>query len=124
MKKSIYNLETIVSIKVIDKKILNYIEYRPTFQNFWGRVIPERFCERIVYETIYYTRDQILQGNVILKDTKLIIEDNKVYVAPKVVITFIGKEERILQFENYAMALKKADLLKSENLTKTLEVYE
>ena len=120
MKKTIYNLETIVSIEVFDKAEVYYIKYQPEKKSFWG--IEHKECYRDILTNIDYTADQILYG--INKILKMIIENQKVFYKPRVIITFIGDKKSVLFFDTFGEALRKAELLKTENIKSCLEVTQ
>jgi hypothetical protein len=108
--KSIYNLDTVVSVKIVDKKKSPYFEFKPFKKSFFGNT-KEGFYDTLGFSDEPMTRESIETGvynkgaNYIHNGAAYIIENNVVYYKPYVKVTLQSEEGFVRQFDTFDSAL-------------------
>lgn len=99
--KTIFNLEALVKVKIVDKRKCPYVEYKPFNKIFWGNTKEGFYTDM----GGYYTAKDLTSGNW-WGECSLIVEDNIAYYKPYVQLCFAGGVEHNKVFDTYEEALK------------------
>lgn len=98
----IYNLETIISVKIFDKEVSKSYYYVPAKSYFFGKIkIAERIERKYDYKQFKIEDFKThLDGN-----TNMFIDNNIVYYKPYVRIHFVDGSTKQREFNTYKEAL-------------------
>jgi len=116
MKKTLYNLNQLVSVEIRDRKICLHLTYKPFKKSFWS-ITKEGFYED--YSDWRYTKEDIENGSY--NKIKFIVEDNVVYYYPYVKLIFAGEVDMVREFKTYQEALGWGEKMSLEGMKKILE---
>jgi len=114
--KTVFNLEALVSVEIKDKKECRYLVYEPFKKSFWGNT-KEGFY---FYGEACYTKEEIEKGKFC--DTKLQVEDKKVFYKPYVRLTFAGGKISITEFPKYEAAVTWGTEMANKGINIKLEI--
>lgn len=118
MRKDIYNLEKLVSIKVVDKKRYNLLEYKP-FKKGWIKFFDDEAGFYSAFDTSTpYSKEQLETGRY--NDINFLIENNKVFYTPYIKLMFDGDVNFCIDFQTYQEALDYANNIAKESFLKSI----
>lgn len=116
--KKIFDLSKLVSISIKGKQEYWAYTYKPYSESFFGlSKVKEGFYGLL--DDFVGTKEEILS-----KADNCLIDGNKLYYKPKVILRFIDGSESTQYFPNFAMANKFGHELATENFTSKLEIKE
>ncbi len=108
--KQTYNLRTLVSVKVTDKKQIKHFKYQTAKKTFFGNR-QEGF--KSIYLTGVFTQEELERGDCF--KTKFLVSSNVVYKYPFVTLAFVDGSKKKINFKTYQDAL-----VFSTSITKTI----
>lgn len=117
MSNLIYNADTLVGVKVYDKKECHFIQWRER-KKWWIFTTQKEGFYSTHYPYEEYTARQLMRGYVL--DTPLIVEDNKAYFKPYVKLIFAGGENVIKNFDTHNEAFVWAEEFARKNISSPL----
>lgn len=114
--KKIFNLDQLVSITVKGKEE-HWWEYQKHSPGLFG-----------LFETKegFYSLGEFMgnEYSLIKKWSHIMVENNKLYYKPKVVLRFVDGSETIKRFDTFALANKWAYEIASKNITSKIEIKD
>ena len=99
-RKTIYNLDTLVSVKIEDKKECTYLKFVPT-RNYWLFTIKEHFTD----DNHRYSKEY-LEAKGYYSGDSMLVENNKVYFKPSATLRFANQESYTKKFDTIQEATK------------------
>lgn len=120
MTRTLFNLEALVAVDIVDKKVCGYIEWRPFKASFWGDQQEGYYTTASFTNYIIGTEKEIEEGLLggVFKGLKFIIENKKVYYLPYVKLTFAGDRTSIREFKEYGWAAEFGKIIADTHIPK------
>jgi len=116
MAKTIFNLEALVCVEVVNKKRCVYLKYARQ-SKFIFVFTEEGFYD--LFGSGPYSKEEVEQGKY--HNTRLLVFQNEVYYKPYVKLTFAGGKEKVKEFSNYEDAKKYGEEMAEKYITQKLE---
>jgi hypothetical protein len=113
----VFKSESLIRVAVLPKKQEKAIEWKPFKKSFWGNTEEGFYCK---YFYRYYTKEDLENGKYY--DTNFIVEDNKPYYKPYVLLTFVDGAKRYNYFPTYEECVSYAKKMVASNFENKFEI--
>lgn len=122
MEKSVYNLDKIIKIEILEKRESNRFRYQEAESYLFGLIkFKGGFCPiQVVATSETYSKEQLEAGEYPYSNQKYVVEDYKVYCKPRVVIHFSNDYILNIDFDTNEEAHKRLEEIVDKSIPNLL----